>query len=66
MVERWVGGSRERSYMCAYELFTLMFGRNQHNSVKHSLHTPNAEGPGLILAQGTRSNMSQLRPSKAK
>ena len=30
------------------------------------LHTPNAEGPGSIPGQGTRSHMLQLRPGTAK
>ena len=30
------------------------------------LHAPNAEGPGSILGQRTRSHMPQLRPGTAK
>ena len=30
------------------------------------LYTVNVEGPGLILSQGTRSQMLQLQPGTAK
>ena len=29
------GGARGRGYMCNYRWFTLLYGRNQHNSVKN-------------------------------
>ena len=31
---RWEGGSRERGHMYTYGWVMLMYGRNQHNTVK--------------------------------
>ena len=31
---RWEGGSRRRGHMYTYDLFMLMYGRNQDNIVK--------------------------------